>query len=188
VWSEKTTDPDAIKSIVDAKFGALKNPALYNLVPKKLFDLQGSDYISLAKLKGDTDYGISLSIKNTFGLIPDPHRVAGYHGENGTKQLVGNIIDINKIYQTLFTPHFIIDGIFSASIMDWDAIKSHLISNLNIIIAGNDGYQVDSYGSLLTGRQFFGALDGLLSEYKQIFGGINPTQIIPPELKIKFEL
>lgn len=188
IWSENIADPAIVKSIVDTKFGALDNQALYGLVPSKMLDLQGSDYISLAKLKGDTDYGLSLSIKNTFGLIPDPHRVVKYHGETGSKQLVDNIIDINKIYQALFTPHFIIDGIFSASIMDWDLIKSHLLSNLNIIIAGNDGYQVDSYGSLLTGRNFFGALDGLLSEYQPIFGGITPTQSIPEAFKIKFEI
>jgi len=43
---------------------------LNSMMPKKLYDLRGSTFISFAKLK----HYPTFTIKNLFGMIPDPLR------------------------------------------------------------------------------------------------------------------
>ncbi|MEW6033128.1 MAG: hypothetical protein AB1645_09690 [Bacillota bacterium] len=84
---------------------AVAQEELYGVVPRALFDLRGGVMVSFAKLKTG-----SWSLKNLFGLIPDPIR-GRWHGEEG--QLLGrSIIDISAIYRALFRVAGIVEGIY----------------------------------------------------------------------------
>ena len=74
------------------------------MVPKKLYDLRGSTFISLAKLK----HYASFTLKNIFGMIPDPIR-PWWHGPKNSR-IVSSIIDINKIYHSLFNVYGICEA------------------------------------------------------------------------------
>ncbi|MFA6249992.1 MAG: DUF362 domain-containing protein [Candidatus Shapirobacteria bacterium] len=155
-----------------------------NLVPKKIKDLHGADFISLAKLKGDSEFGATLSIKNFFGLYPDPHRKK-YHGEDDTK-LLQSILEINKTYRQLFNCFFVVEGIFTASHVDWGSKGLQSFKDFGVIVGGKDGYQVDSYAFKLINRQPLGQLKNLLSDYQKIFGGTFTNQEIPFDYHIEF--
>jgi len=157
-----------------------------DLIPQKINLLAGSDFISLAKLKGDGEYGATLSIKNFFGLYPDPKRNK-YHGEDDEK-VQDSILKINQIYQKLFNCFFIVEGVFTASHVDWENKGSQSFKDFGIILGGKDGYEVDSYALKLMGRQFSGALIDLLPNYKKIFGGSFSNLEIPENLKINFSI
>lgn len=155
-------------------------------VPQVLYDLKGSDFISLAKLKGDADYGATLSIKNLFGLYPDPTRLAKYHAESET-HLAQHIININKIYTDLFNCYYLVEGVYSASHFDWaNQQNTAHFNNLGFICGGQDAVQVDDTALKSIGRQLRGALSNLLTEYQTQIGGTFQTQQIPKDLIINF--
>src|SRR4030043_626332 len=141
----------------------------HQLVPQKLQKLAGSDFISFAKLKGDSEYGATLSIKNFFGLYPDPHRHL-HHGDNDEK-IEDSILKINQEYQKLFNRFFVVEGVYTASNVDWSNNTKQISPDLGVILGGKDAFQVDSYTLRLIGRQTKGSLINLLSNYQKIFGG-----------------
>lgn len=156
------------------------------LVPQVLYDLKGSDFVSLAKLKGDADYGATLSIKNFFGLYPDPHRMKKYHGENEEK-LLRSILEINKIYKELFNCYYIIEGIYNASSFDWSHKENTVnFSDKGFICGGSDAVQVDDTVLKAIDREFKGPLKNLLTDYQKLLGGQLQTNDIPQDYKIDF--
>lgn len=171
VWKENVIDSNLIKKEVGKKFSDLHLEKLYKYFPKKLYDLKGSTLISFAKAKKDKEYGLTLSIKNLFGLIPDPNRaVAGYHG-NEDENLVPSIIDIHKIYQSFFDMRFVIDGVFTASEMDFETNTTDPYLNWGVIIGGRDALNVDLTGKELMKGEFKNAIKELSTAYKKEFGG-----------------
>lgn len=96
VWSERVAPYHEVASRVESRYGAVDQPELYSYVPFRLFELAGSPLLSLARFKG----GWSLSLKNLFGLIPDPLRVR-WHGP-GDRDLARSIVNINLVYHALF--------------------------------------------------------------------------------------
>jgi len=109
VWNRRTVANEEIEKIVEERFGSLKNEEMYGFVPKKVYDLRGHSLISL-NMSRITREIMSLSTKNLFGLIPDPARYGRWHGENDSL-LPQSIIDINKVYRSLFEPCFWINEI-----------------------------------------------------------------------------
>lgn len=110
VWGGRVVDPDIIKSKVAEAYGPLANEELYGVMPEKLADLAGTTLISLARLKipGSETRVPSLSLKNMFGLVPDPDR-SDYHSN-----LVDAVIDINKVYAAYFPIYGAVEGILYA--------------------------------------------------------------------------
>ncbi len=106
VWAGDIVDPEEVKS----KVGTLSNDELYGVMPQKLADLAGAPLISLARLKipGDETVVPSLSLKNMFGLLPDPDR-SYYHAN-----LIDTVIDINKLYAIYFPVYGTVEGVLSA--------------------------------------------------------------------------
>jgi hypothetical protein len=156
------------------------------LIPQAIYDLKGSDFISFAKLKGDADYGATLSIKNLFGLYPDPTRLAKYHADSET-HLAHHIIHINKIYKELFNCHFVVEGIYTATSFDWaNKENTKTFFDQQVIIGGPDAIQVDDTALKVIGRQLKGPLSNLLTDYQSQIGGNLQTQQIPNEFKINF--
>ncbi len=96
VWSGRVAPADQIAARVDSRYGAIDQAELYGLVPSRLFELAGCSLLSLGRFKG----GWSLSLKNMFGLIPDPLR-SRWHGPRD-RDLARSIVNVNLVYHALF--------------------------------------------------------------------------------------
>lgn len=132
IWSTRNLDSDEIRDMVDNKYGILVNHEMYNFVPTKVHQLRDSTLISLNNSRR-THETVSLSTKNLFGLIPDPARYGKWHGKNDSR-LSRSIIDINKIYRSLFSPCYWINeikelGVFvgSKNSVEADAVAAKLM-------------------------------------------------------------
>jgi hypothetical protein len=97
VWSGRGADPKTIKDTVEARHGPCFTPKLYDIVPQRLHRHRGATLISLTRLK---EYN-SFTLKNLFGLIPDPIR-SWWHGPHDNR-LTKSIVDTAKVYDSLFT-------------------------------------------------------------------------------------
>ncbi|MBE0699131.1 MAG: DUF362 domain-containing protein, partial [Anaerolineaceae bacterium] len=99
IWANRAADPEQIKQAVEQKYDPIQFEELYAKVPQRLYEMRGGSLLSLAKYKIMFDpLGISMAIKNLFGLIPGPSR-GKFHGEEHAL-LDQNIVDINKIYHS----------------------------------------------------------------------------------------
>jgi len=109
VWSRRAVPGEEIRGAVEINFDSVKNQEMYGFVPEKVYNLRGRALISLNFSRGTREMA-SLSTKNLFGLIPDPARYGKWHGPNDSL-LPQSIVDINKIYRSLFKPCFWINEI-----------------------------------------------------------------------------
>ena len=107
VWKGRIADPAEVKRIVESKYKPVRNTKLYGMLPEKLFNLRNSTFISFARMK----MYASFTIKNLFGMIPDPLRPYWHGPKNST--ITQSIIDINKIYHSLFKVFGICEAIFT---------------------------------------------------------------------------
>ncbi|NIW34410.1 DUF362 domain-containing protein, partial [Candidatus Bathyarchaeota archaeon] len=79
-----------------------------------MYDLSDGTFLNLSKLKFmGADIVISLTLKNLFGMIPGPDR-GKFHGEMN-KAMNHSIVDMNKIYRSLFKTKGVVEGVFTAS-------------------------------------------------------------------------
>lgn len=85
---------------MEGRFPPVFREKLYSYVPQRLYDLMGATFISFGRVKGIHEAFPSLTMKNLFGLIPDPLR-AWWHGPRD-RWLGRSIVDINKVYHSLF--------------------------------------------------------------------------------------
>lgn len=132
VWSMRTLDYNEVRDFVDGKYGILVSQEMYEFVPTKIYELRDSAFISLNNSRR-TRETVSLSTKNLFGLIPDPARYGQWHGKNDSR-LPQSIVDINKIYRSLFSPCYWINeikelGVFvgSRNSAEADAVTAKLM-------------------------------------------------------------
>lgn len=169
IWKGNIAKPQEIAALVESKFSPVAVNDMYGIVPQVLFELKGSPLISFAKAKIDSAYGLSASIKNIFGLIPDPTRYEKYHGGDAEKLLSGSIVDVHKIYQSLFNLKFAVESIFTYCRMDWDVEMSEKREGNKVIIVGDDGYGVDRKAEDVYKSKMKGPLKDLLRKYKDTF-------------------
>jgi uncharacterized protein (DUF362 family) len=114
VWAGRTVAAEEVKSQVEKLFPAVHNEEMYSYVPERLYQMRKGTILSLAKLKFlGRDIGVSLAIKNLFGMIPGPDR-SKFHGENNAL-MNQSILDINKVYHALFPVKGVVEAIFTAS-------------------------------------------------------------------------
>lgn len=111
VWNGRIANPTEVEKIVESRYKPVRNKKLYSMMPAKLFDLRNSTFISYARMK----MYASLTIKNLFGMIPDPLRPYWQGLKNST--IVQRIIDINKIYHSLFKVFGICEAIYTLPIL-----------------------------------------------------------------------
>jgi hypothetical protein len=130
VWSGRTADPTEVKRAVESRFKPVEMEKLYSMVPKKLYDLRGSTFISLARLK---QYA-SFTIKNLFGMIPDPVR-PWWHGPKN-KMLAQNIVDINKIYHSLFNVYGICEALITTAAIHTEGRFEGMFSGKYDVVEG----------------------------------------------------
>jgi len=109
IWSGRAVAKEKIREIVERKFEPVRNEEMYGFVPEKIYALRGRALVSV-NLSRLTREVMSLSAKNLFGLIPHPARYGKWHGQNDAL-LPRSILDINKIYRSLFEPCFWINEV-----------------------------------------------------------------------------
>ncbi|MHA2007860.1 MAG: hypothetical protein ACXABO_04830 [Promethearchaeota archaeon] len=145
IWSGRIADPIKVKKAVESRFSPLQLDKLYSMIPKKLYDLRGSTFISFAKLK----LYATFTIQNIFGMIPDPLR-SWWHGHDDSR-IVTSIIDINKIYHSLFNVYGVCEALNATSfrhpegkIEDWFLGKYGIRKNMGVISFGRHLGSLDS--------------------------------------------
>lgn len=132
VWQGRVADPIEVKQKVESRFKPVREEQLYHLIPQSLYDLRGSPFISLARLK----MYASFTFKNIFGMIPDPLR-SWWHGPSNNR-VTANIVDINKIYHTLFRVYGICEALKSMPYMNPDGRYRNVFTG-NYDIAEGEG-------------------------------------------------
>ena len=170
VWAGRTTDHALIQQAVEEKFAPVQFAELYSRVPARLYEMRGGSLLSLAKHKiMFHPLGVSFSIKNLFGLIPGPSR-GKFHGKDHAF-LDQSIVDINKIYHSLFSVKGVIEAVHSA--VYWaneaegarfdpgcgTAFASEDTVSLDAFAAAAAGLDPQSVGHLRLAAQTFGAWD-----------------------------
>ena len=171
VWAGRVADERAVKESVESKHPPAFTDKLYGMVPEKLFRHRGSGLVSLSKRK---EYQ-SFTMKNMFGLIPDPVR-AWWHGP-GNRRLPKSILDINKVYGALFD----LVGIFEAprgdcSTFTRDVGLSRGMAQLDAILNHLSGYDPNKAAYISSGNGMFGAFDDeLLKEADARLSGWFPA-------------
>ncbi len=144
IWSGNTVDPELVKEKVESKFPPVQHKRLYGYMPTKLYENRDALFISYSKLK----HYVTFSMKNLFGLIPDPIR-AWWHGKDGVYHQ-RSILDINKLYHTFFKVVGVSEAFDKTPVWDKDGeygafdFKYGIRENLNFAGISNDPVQLDS--------------------------------------------
>ncbi|RJP46663.1 MAG: DUF362 domain-containing protein [Armatimonadetes bacterium] len=153
-WKGEIVEPQIIKDVVQKKHKDIYWKNFYSYIPKKLFNIKDqATLISLAKIKleeGNKNIVVSLSIKNIFGLIPSPSRQDPYHKDDHS-QIPQAIIDIHKIYSTLFPNSlWINEGVFNL-VKNYCEENQFYEKDKNLVFASMDPTEAD-----ITVCEFFG--------------------------------
>jgi hypothetical protein len=156
VWSERIANPENIRKSVEARFAPVLRKQLYEQVPERIYALRGRKLISFAKLKHQTTNRVSATLKNMFGNIIDPNRI-GWHGEDD-RDLARSIVDVNKVYASLFDTVGLCEAIFTAVRytkkgkypLPWDN-RYDLTENMGLAFYGDRLVDVDAYVSQACG-------------------------------------
>ncbi len=151
-WAKRTADPAEVKDLVEKDFEPVQFERMYGEVPQRLYDLRGGTLLSLAKLRlGTPPYAVSLSVKNLFGMIPGPGRYSPYHGKKDCN-LAQSVLDINKVYRSLFDVKGVIDGIFSADAVNELPRSAQQYKNLGLLWASKNTMDLDALVAIQFGR------------------------------------
>lgn len=171
VWKGRNADPREIEEIVETRFPSILTEKLYGFIPQKLYEVKGATLISFAKVK----HYATFTLKNIFGLIPDPIR-AWWHGPKNMR-FDTSVVDINKIYASLFNIYGICEALQKTAVKDPDgefgvstfrynvaenlgvvAFGRHLVS-LDAVLCGLLGFDYKDASYLKLAERVFGAYD-----------------------------
>lgn len=158
VWAGRVADKRIVKESVESRYPPVFTDTMYGFVPEKLFRYRGSSFVSLSKRK---EYQ-SFTMKNMFGLIPDPVR-AWWHG-SGDRRLARSVLDINKIYGSLFE----LIGVFEAPRGDGsnsftrDVAISRGVAQLDAMLNHVAGFDVEKAAYISSGNKMFGTFNSEL--------------------------
>lgn len=151
IWAGRAADADVIRQVVEARYAPVLSPELYAKVPARLYDLRGGTLLSLAKYKLVFEpLCVSFAIKNLFGLIPGPSR-GKYHGPQH-QVLDQNIVDINKIYRSLFTVQGVIEVVHSAGVIETEQDRTRAYPGTGQAFASPDLLALDAFAATTAGR------------------------------------
>lgn len=141
VWAGRIAEQDIIQTIVEDSYSPLQMKKMASFVPQRLYDLSDGTLLNLAKLKfmGD-DIVISLALKNLFGMIPGPDR-GEFHGEMN-RAMNPSIIDMNKIYRSLFKTKGVVEGVLTAS--RGMSIEPQIFKNRGVLWTCDDTLELDA--------------------------------------------
>ena len=175
IWQGYSANSKNIKREVERKYTPVVNEKLYQMFPSKLLSYRDHVFINFGKIKGIKSKYPSLTLKNMFGLIPDPLR-SWWHGPED-RLLSQNIVDINKIYATFFDVYGLCEGIYSAVVsnpkgsikvpwgnydiienLGFAAFSNHLVS-LDALICRLIDIEPLEVGYIRKGEKVFGEFD-----------------------------
>jgi hypothetical protein len=171
VWNGRYVDPFEIKTITETKYNPVQVGKMYEFVPKKLFKHAGATLISLNRVK---QYA-TFSLKNMFGLIPDPMR-SWWHGPDSSR-IVSSIVDINKIYFSIFNVLGMCASIDKTAVKD---PKGEFVAEY----AGRYSI-VDGFGFVVISRDLVYLDSTLLALTDNIAESINSVNVEPVQLAEK---
>jgi uncharacterized protein (DUF362 family) len=168
VWAGRVVEEDTIHAIVEDSYAPLQMKETGSYVPQRVYDLSDGAFLNLSKLKFmGADIVISLTLKNLFGMIPGPDR-GKFHGEMN-KAMNPSIIDMNKIYRSLFKIKGVVEGVLTASrgmTLDPQVFKNHGVVwtcddtlELDAVVAAHVGLDPNDVGHLKLASQNFGDWD-----------------------------
>ena len=152
VLEQRIVDPDLVRREVTTLYGPIFKTEFYGFVPEKLYKLRKGTFISLAKFK----IFFSMCVKNIFGMIPEYVGNGSrfhYHGKDD-RNLANNIIDINKIYRTLFNVVGLVEGINTLTCDRRSVSKPYnagfgyeyfVSENNGLIYYGNETHWLDAF-------------------------------------------
>ena len=150
-WANRTADPDLIKEIVEKKYFTLEREEFYHFVPERLYEMRGGDLLSLAKVRLlEAPMIVSFTVKNLFGMIPGPDR-GKFHGKKHSK-LNQSIVDIYKVYDSLFNICGVVEAVFTASLRDPDTLKWETRQNPGFVSASINSVELDAFVTTLLGK------------------------------------
>jgi len=149
-WAKRTASPDKIKELLEAKHQPLVETDFLGFVPSRLYEIRDGTLLSLAKVRTlEAPIWVSLSVKNLFGMIPGPSR-AKYHGRNHNR-LNQSIVDIYKVYDSLFDIRGVVEAVHTASVRNRDTMEWQNIENPGFMSASTDPVELDAVISGLLG-------------------------------------
>lgn len=148
VWADRVAEHETIHTIVEDAYSPLRMKKMASFVPQRLYDLSHGTFLNLAKLKfmGD-DIVISLTLKNLFGMIPGPDR-GEFHGEMN-KAMNPSIVDMNKIYRSLFKTKGVVEGVLTAS--RGMTLEPQVFKNRGVLWTCDDTLELDAVVSSQVG-------------------------------------
>ncbi|MFX0086653.1 MAG: DUF362 domain-containing protein [Candidatus Hodarchaeota archaeon] len=150
-WANRTAASELIEEIVRKENSPLEREEFYEFIPERLYDMRGGDLLSLAKLRLlEAPMIVSFSVKNFFGMIPGPDR-GKFHGKKHCK-LNQSIIDIYKVYDSLFNIFGIVEAVFTASLRDPHTLKWETRKNPGFVSASKNPIELDAFVSTLLGK------------------------------------
>ncbi len=149
-WGGRTAAPELIREAVEEKHSSLEREDFLGFVPERLYEMKGCDLLSLAKVRVlEAPMHVSLAVKNFFGMIPGPSRGV-YHGEKHSR-LSRSIVDIYKVYDSLFDVKGVVEAVLTASLRDPDTLKWENIENPGFASASDDPLELDAVVAALLG-------------------------------------
>ncbi|OGD46530.1 hypothetical protein A3K69_01860 [Candidatus Bathyarchaeota archaeon RBG_16_57_9] len=170
IWGGRVVDPGDVKRVVEERYPLIRETRIHGFMPRKLAEHRGCPLISFAKFK---QYA-TFTLKNMFGLIPDPIR-AWWHGPHDSRQHQ-SIMDINKLYRSFFDVVGVCEALRRTPVHDEDGtlgepgFRYRVAEDLGLVGTGPDPVQLDSVLCAL-GRyptnelDMFKAFDGVLGHY-----------------------
>jgi len=175
VWQGRTADFTSVKEAVEERFKPVHEERLYGYLPEALHAHMGAPFISYGKIKGIGGSHPSLTVKNLFGLIPDPLR-SWWHGP-GDERLGRSIVDITKIYAAHFGLHGVCEAVKEVTVshpegevkVPWGsynivrdlgiAVSGPNLVSLDAVISGLIGIDPAKVNYLALGEEAFGPYD-----------------------------
>jgi uncharacterized protein (DUF362 family) len=145
VWRGRHADPAEVRGAVESRFTPVHYERMYGMVPQRLYDLRGSTFISLARLK---QYA-TFTLKNMFGMIVDPMR-SWWHGP-GNDRIASSIVDINKVYHSLFNVYGVLTSLYGTAVPNPEGEhlgvtmgRYDVVEGFGFVACGRDLVSIDS--------------------------------------------
>ncbi len=161
VWEGRTVPEGEVRAALENAGTPLAFDELYGALPEKLLAWRGRPLISLARIKVSDPQlegpGFSLSLKNMFGLIPEPNRGA-YH-----ERLPEAITDVHLLYGVFFRLVGVCEGMFhavrvregGAHDVPWGD-RYDDVEDLGVVAAGAKAAEADAFAAALFGLDISG--------------------------------
>ena len=176
VRARRVVESGVIRKFTE-KYPPVMFEKMYAQVPTRLFDLRGGTFLSLAKYRlNNYPIVVSLSLKNLFGMIPGPSR-GRFHGKNDEK-LAQTIVDINKVYYSLFKVTGMVDAVLTASNAPTveEAIRPKTVKNRGLLLGSEDCVKLDAFVAALEGKD--PEKIGYLKLAASYFGGWDENDLV----------